>query len=81
MSISTAIGYVAILIALGFVLGALPWAADKSGAFGLRKEKSGDPGEASSKLCIESTVPSSTRDQVPRIAINRFRVLSFRKRI
>jgi hypothetical protein len=31
MSISAVIGYVAILIALGFVVGALFWAADKRG--------------------------------------------------
>jgi hypothetical protein len=31
MSIPTAVGYVAFLIALGFVIGAVFWAADKRG--------------------------------------------------
>jgi hypothetical protein len=72
MSISSVIGYVAILIALGFAVSALFWAADKYGLLDYVKSSRATRVRHHRAL-HRVAVPSSTRDQVRRIAVNRLR--------
>jgi hypothetical protein len=68
MSISVVVGYVAILIAPGFAVSALFWAADRRGLLDYVKRRQATRVRHHRAL-HPADVPSSTRDQVRRIVV------------